>query len=178
MDGSDIRLRPMKLDDVQHVHAIDLTSFSIPWPESAYRYELNQNPNSILWVAENSVPGGESLITGMVVVWIVLDEAHIATIAVHPEHRQRGVGRGLLAMALKQAIQRGAERAMLEVRAGNEAAQALYRQFGFEVVNRRPKYYRDNLEDALLMNLETLNEDYLQWLELKGWINLFSVSVD
>lgn len=178
MDGPEISLRPMRLDDLAQVRAIDLASFSIPWPESAYRYELTQNPNSLLLVAESRLPGGESRIAGMVVVWIVLDEAHIATIAVHPDYRHNGIGRGLFASALKQAAGRGAKRAMLEVRASNEVAQALYRQFGFEIASRRPKYYRDNLEDALLMNLEKLDEDYLHRLEVKGWTGLFSVSVD
>jgi ribosomal-protein-alanine N-acetyltransferase len=168
----------MRLDDLPEVRSIDLASFSIPWPESAYRYELTQNPNSILWVAENSLPDGERHIVGMVVVWIVLDEAHIATIAVHPEHRHEGIGRGLLATAMQQSIQRGAKKAMLEVRASNDFAQSLYRQFGFEVVNRRPKYYRDNLEDALLMNLEHLDGAYLHWLESRGWTNLFPISTD
>jgi len=178
MDGPEIQLRPMRLDDLQQVHAIDLASFSIPWPDSAYRYELTQNPNSILLVAESRLSGEESQIAGMVVVWIVLDEAHIATIAVHPDYRHMGIGRGLMATALKQAFAKGAKRAMLEVRASNEVAQALYRQFGFEIVSRRSKYYRDNLEDALLMNMEKLDETYLHCLEVKGWIGLFSMSVD
>jgi ribosomal-protein-alanine N-acetyltransferase len=83
-----------------------------------------------------------------------------------------------MATALKQAFAKGAKRAMLEVRASNEVAQALYRQFGFEIVSRRSKYYRDNLEDALLMNMEKLDETYLHSLEVKGWISLFSMSVD
>lgn len=178
MDRPDIRLRPMKLDDMPEVHAIDTSSFAIPWPESAYRYELTQNPNSIVLVAEGNFPGGNCQIAGMVVVWVVLDEAHIATIAVHPDYRQTGVGRALLAVALQQSFQRGAKRAMLEVRASNEAAQSLYRQFGFEIVSRRSQYYRDNLEDALLMNLEVLDETYLRMLEERGWTGMFSFSPD
>jgi ribosomal protein S18 acetylase RimI-like enzyme len=54
---------------------------------------------------------------------------------------------------------------MLEVRAGNVSAQALYRRFGFEVTYRRPRYYRDNQEYALLMNLTGMDEKYLGWLE-------------
>jgi ribosomal-protein-alanine N-acetyltransferase len=83
-------------------------------------------------------------------------QAHIATIAVHPDYRRQGIGKILLRFALDWAARNGAQRAMLEVRASNQSAQALYLQFGFEVVSRRPRYYKDNHEDALLMNLDSL----------------------
>ena len=80
-------------------------------------------------------------------------EAHIATLATHPELRRNGIGRRLLARALQQAAQEGLRSAYLEVRAGNQAAQALYRSFGFVEDGRRPGYYKDNGEDAILMSL-------------------------
>jgi ribosomal-protein-alanine N-acetyltransferase len=94
----------------------------------------------------------------MIVVWLILDEAHIATLAVHPEFRRKGVGSQLLEAALIEARNKGAREAMLEVRASNHIAQALYKDYGFEVVHRRPRYYRDNNEDALLMNLNNLDD--------------------
>ena len=63
----------------------------------------------------------------------------------------------LIEMVLRDAHELGASKVMLEVRASNSAAQALYKQFGFQIVHRRPRYYVDNREDALLMNLEDLD---------------------
>jgi ribosomal-protein-alanine N-acetyltransferase len=94
----------------------------------------------------------------MIVIWLILGEAHIATLAVHPDFRGRGTGSQLLEVALQEARNKGAREAMLEVRASNHVAQALYDGYGFEVVYRRSRYYRDNNEDALLMNLENLDD--------------------
>ncbi len=165
----------MRLDDVEQITLIDRLSFSMPWPESAFRYELTSNPGSLLWVAEADLAEGPRVI-GSIVVWMILDEAHIATIAVHPDYRRRGVSKQLLAVALRQAIQQGATLATLEVRAGNLAAQALYRRFRFEIVGRRSRYYRDNNEDAIIMTVR-LNQpaapgqSYLEWLESGGYAN-------
>ena len=164
-EKASILIRPMQPDDLEKVRAIDRLSFSLPWPESAFQYELNANPAALLWVAETESPPEERRVVGMIVVWLITDEAHVATIAVHPDFRGQGIGRRLLSTALREAIRRGASQAMLEVRAGNQAAQALYRRFGFEVTYRRPKYYRDNNEDALLMNLTGMDERYLEWLK-------------
>jgi ribosomal-protein-alanine N-acetyltransferase len=156
----------MSAGDLDQVQAIDQLSFSLPWPASAFRYELMDNPNSLLWVAESANPYPRIL--GMVVIWLILDEAHIATIAVHPDYRGHGIGARLLLIALLEAIQNGASTATLEVRNGNFNAQELYRRFRFEIAGRRPRYYRDNNEDALLMTVD-LNRPYMEWLERGGW---------
>lgn len=164
-----VQIRPMQLGDVEQVHHIDQLSFSLPWPESAYRYELTQNEKSASWVAEVLRPDGTTRVIGMVVMWLILDEAHIATIAVHPEYRGQGISQQLLTIALRAALQRGALVATLEVRAGNQAAQALYRRYKFEVVGRRPHYYHDNHEDALIMTADLSQPDaYLEWLDGGG----------
>jgi ribosomal-protein-alanine N-acetyltransferase len=92
----------------------------------------------------------------MLVLWMVIDEAHIGTLAVHPEYRRRKVATRLLATALQSMLDAGVRRVTLDVRAGNIAAQRLYRKFGFYTVTRRPRYYRDNHEDAFLMALSPL----------------------
>lgn len=159
----------MRLEDVPQVTLIDRLSFNLPWPESAFRYELVNNPGSLLWVAEVEQPEGRRVV-GAIVVWMILDEAHIATLAVHPDYRRLGISKQLLAVALIKAIQQGAVQATLEVRANNLAAQALYRRFHFEVVGRRPRYYRDNNEDAIIMTVR-LDQPiapgltYLEWLK-------------
>jgi ribosomal-protein-alanine N-acetyltransferase len=104
----------------------------------------------------------------MVVVWIMVDEAHIATIAIHPQFRGHGIGKKLLAETLRQSIQRGAILATLEVREHNLIAQKMYQKFGFEIVGRRLRYYQDNNEDAVLMTLRTLGAGYLIWLDTIG----------
>jgi ribosomal-protein-alanine N-acetyltransferase len=157
----------MTLLDIPQVHAIDKLSFNLPWPERSYNYELTQNANSILWVAEvlPNPPGGQARIAGMIVVWLVVDEAHVATIATHPDFRGQGLSNKLLALGLRDAIRRGAIDSTLEVRAGNLVAQKLYEKFGYQVVGVRPRYYRDNYEDALLMTVNGLGAEYLRWLE-------------
>ncbi len=174
---ADYRFRPMRLDDLDQVVAIDQLSFSMPWPASAYRYELLENPMSLLWVAEavlDKAPavatGQLAKIVGVIVVWLILDEAHIATLAVHPDHRQRGLGSRLIVEAMKDAIRKGAHSATLEVRASNLKAQSVYRRFHYEIVGVRPRYYRDNNEDALIMTADHLDQAYLEWLESEAWL--------
>jgi len=86
--------------------------------------------------------------------WFILDEAHISTIAVHPDWRGRRVGEQLFVSMLEHALELSAVTATLEVRVTNDRAQNLYRKYNFEVVGRRKHYYRDNGEDALLMTAE------------------------
>ena len=128
----------------------------MPWPESAYRYDLTNNSTAILWVAEDLSKDQGSKVVGMVDVWLIQEEAHIATLAVHPEYRGKGIAADLLRKVLFEAYKLGARRAMLEVRESNIAAQNLYEELGFVTVSRRRRYYRDNNEDALLMNLDNL----------------------
>jgi len=148
-------IRRMTVEDVPEVYALDVLSFSLPWTERSFLYEVKENANSRKWVVEGNISGSLHLVA-MLVMWIILDEAHIATLAVHPEFRRKGVARRLLETALNEVYDEGARRAFLEVRAGNLAALQMYNTLGFEVVGRRPRYYHDNNEDALLMTLENL----------------------
>jgi ribosomal-protein-alanine N-acetyltransferase len=158
----------MKLEDIPRVHEIDVDSFSLPWPEKSYQFELTQNPTTLAIVAELVPPGATAIIIGMAVVWIMIDEAHIATIAIHPYFRGHGIGKQLLAETLRQSNHRGAIIATLEVREHNHIAQQMYQKFGFETVGRRPKYYQDNNEDAVLMTLNKLGPGYLSWMDNLG----------
>ena len=83
--------------------------------------------------------------------WLVVDEVQIVNVITHPEHRRRGHARALLEALLRDARERAAATASLEVRASNEPAIALYRAFGFESVGVRKRYYDDD-EDAVLMS--------------------------
>jgi ribosomal-protein-alanine N-acetyltransferase len=144
-------IRRMTLKDLEQVIAIDQASFSLPWPERSFRYELTDNPASRAWVAE-----ADGRIVGMIVAWLLVDEAHIATLATHPEYRRQGIAGRLLTHTLRQMADEGAVSSFLEVRESNVVAQEMYRKFGFKVSGRRPRYYKDNDEDAILMTLTRL----------------------
>jgi ribosomal-protein-alanine N-acetyltransferase len=147
-----ITYRRMTLEDVPAVHEIDQQSFSLPWPESSFHFELSQNPISRSWVAE-----ADGKVIAMLVLWLIMDEAHIATIATHPDYRRKGIGEQIMLVGLRKARQEGARRAFLEVRAGNLVAQMMYKKYGFVTAGIRRRYYKDNDEDALLMDLNDLN---------------------
>lgn len=160
-----VTIRPMVEADLPQVINIDSVSFSLPWPSKAFSYELKNNSDSLLWVAETTAQDGCEQVVGMIVIWLIMDEAHIATIAIQPEYRGRGIASQLVLYSLLEVTRKGFKRATLEVRANNIAAQRLYRNFGFEVVGRRPRYYRDNHEDALLMTVQDLEDAYPRWLD-------------
>lgn len=162
MSSPAIQIRLMQIEDIEQVVAIDRLSFSLPWPANSYRFELQENKTSRLWVAERVEDNLPHQIVAMIVMWQIVDEAHIATIAVHPQFRRLGIGKGLLAFALKDTSRMGMRTATLEVRAGNLAAQAMYSQFGFMIEGVRPRYYQDNQEDALVLTVKL--EDHASWL--------------
>ncbi len=151
-----ITIRPMQEDDLDPVREIDYLSFRSPWPKKAFAYELRENDLAHLWVAEGKFPGEDPRVLGALVIWLVLDEAHIGTVAIHPHYRRQGIGRALLIAALGQLHEKGAQTIMLEVRRSNYAAQKMYRDLGFAVVGERKAYYADNREDAILMTLTNI----------------------
>lgn len=144
-------VRKMTVEDVPAAHAIDISSFTLPWPERSFRFEVTDNPAARCWVSEM-----DGRVVGMLVLWMIVDEAHIASLATHPEFRRQGIAKQLLVEALDNAYAEGARTAFLEVRASNEAARRMYQKFGFEEVGRRERYYKDNNEDAILMTLKRL----------------------
>lgn len=178
-----VSIEAMTPEDIPQVLEVDRLSFPIPWSSSTYRYELTQNPNSYFFVARSGPeappadgvrpPGRDWLnpshwfrppdppavlperqVVGYGGFWYILDEAHISTIAVHPDWRSQGIGEHLFVAMLEKALDLQAVTATLEVRVSNERAQSLYRKYAFEVVGRRKRYYRDNGEDALLMTAQ------------------------
>lgn len=138
--------------DLDQVMKIENKSFSLPWTRSMFEQELHL-PNSYLVVAKLN---GE--IAGYAGFWQVLEELHLITLAVKAGYRCQGIAKKIMNYLLKQGLGMGLQRATLEVRVSNMAAQALYKKFGFEPVAIRKKYYADNQEDALIMWLENLAE--------------------
>lgn len=143
----------MIIDDLSAVLQIDRQSFPLPWPERSYRFELSKNPAAHLMVADLDEDGQQAVV-GFIGCWIIADEVHISTLAVHPDHRRQGVGERLLLKMLDWALSKGVETASLEVRVSNRAAIGLYQKHGFSIEGRNAGYYRDNNEDALLMILK------------------------
>lgn len=164
MNSSDdiYAVRRMALEDVEQVHRLDVLSFSLPWPERSFRYELTENPSSRMWVIENLSGEADQRVIGMLGLWLIVDEAHIGTLAVHPDFRRGGIAQKLLITSLLAACQEGAGRAYLEVRRGNLAAKALYSKFGFKITGIRPRYYSDTGEDAMMMTLDPMRAKDLE----------------
>jgi ribosomal-protein-alanine N-acetyltransferase len=157
MDRTVITLiRTMSIADLKAVLEIDRLSFPLPWSERTYRYEINENPSSYMYVVEVQ-EGLKPKVVGYVGFWFIVDEAHISTLAVHPDYRGHGMGELLLQTAVNHAERLRAKIVTLEVRISNQTAINLYRKFVFKVVGCRPRYYRDNNEDALLMTRENPN---------------------
>ena len=94
--------REMRLSDVDQVLEIDRLSFPNPWPAKSYHYEVTGNENSRAWVAVDDA-SGKVIVIAMAVIWIILDEAHIGTIAVHPDYRGKGLGFRFLSETMESA---------------------------------------------------------------------------
>jgi len=149
-----LTIRKMTEADVPVVAELDKISFSLPWPERSFLFEVTTNPASRCWVAEV-----DGQVVGMIVAWLFVDEVHIATIATHPDFRRQGIAQKLLIHTLRYTSDEGAVSSFLEVRESNLAAQEMYRKFGYEMTGRRKRYYKDNDEDAILMTLSSIQVD-------------------
>jgi ribosomal-protein-alanine N-acetyltransferase len=166
------RVEPMRWDDVPQVMAIERKSFTLPWSDYTYRHEILENRNAYYFVARR-VDGWISKpiswwgrlfkrevkapVVGYGGFWIVVDEAHISTIASDEKWRGYGIGELMLLAMIERSIELGAHEVTLEVRVSNTVAQNLYRKYGFAMVGRRPSYYRDNNEDADLMTVSDVH---------------------
>ena len=148
-----LRVEPMVLEDVAAVHEIELASFPTPWPDYAFRQELQTNRLAHYLIVR---AGKETVAYGG--LWLLVDEAHITTFAVLPEWRRRGIGGRLMVALMDVALHLNARVMTLEVRLSNRPARDLYARFGFRPVGVRPRYYSDNAEDALIMTTEVLTE--------------------
>lgn len=146
------RMRVGSKADVPALCAIEALSNASPWTADAFEVELERSVSTV-WVAES-----DGAVVGFAVYWVVVDEAHILNFAVAPSYRRRGLGRRMLDRVLARAEREGAAFMMLEVRASNAPAQALYAQRGFAEIGRRAGYYQDNGETAVVMG-RTLGDE-------------------
>jgi ribosomal-protein-alanine N-acetyltransferase len=131
--------------------AIEEASFPSPWARAAMSEELRREHGALYLAAELA---GE--LVGYAGMWVFAGEAHIMNIAVDAPHRRQGIGEALLIVLLQRSVALDARMAYLECRPSNRQAIALYQKLGFHPYGRRPNYYRDTNEDALLLARDDL----------------------
>lgn len=140
-----IDLRPMTLEDIDRVSALEAADSTAPWDANAlFTYFLRDD--SVLIVSEED---GE--IVGFAGLLLMPPECDILDITVDRRKRNRGHGTQLLTKLLQEAAKKGVKTAFLEVRAGNESARHLYEKLGFEETGIRKNYYTDPVEDGISM---------------------------
>jgi [ribosomal protein S18]-alanine N-acetyltransferase len=159
------QLRPMQLSDIEAAMSIERLTLPMTWQATSFEYELTRNriaSYQVLTVQKGDQP---AQLIGFSGYWIMAGEAHVSTVASHPDWRGLGLGELLFLNLLYMAYDEQAELVTLEVRARNRVAQALYRKYNLLIVGARPRYYRDNREDALLMTVEPLDKAYRRFLQ-------------
>lgn len=145
--------------------AIERASFPRSWSAAGYRHELTANGQAHYAVLEVQETAPARTVIGYAGYWLVAGEAQVSTIAVSPRWRGKGLGALLLLWIIDRALAHDAAVVSLEVRERNEAAQLLYATYGFDVVGRRRRYYRDTGEDALLMDLDLTRQGVWKTLQ-------------
>lgn len=137
---------PMREEHLEQVLAIEEVSFPTPWSRNSYLRELSDNQFAHYYVCLQG-----DRVVGYMGMWLIIDEAHITTIAVHPDYRGKYLGRFMLEELMARAAALGADKMTLEVRLSNRIAQRLYRRVGFVPAGIRKGYYTDTKEDAIIM---------------------------
>jgi len=146
--ADDYRIRAAEPADLTELVRIETACFSDPWSAQGFA-EVMSTPGSLALLG---LGAGQQAI-GYLLARRVLDESEILNLAVVPGERRRGLGRQLLEQALTLLRREGIRQVYLEVRPSNDAAQALYRSFGFRPMGLRPNYYRSPREDGLVLCL-------------------------
>ncbi len=149
-----ISISPLEEKDVAEIMEIERKAFKSHWPETAFINEIYRNRLAHYFVARH-----EEVLVGYAGIWLVVDEAHITTVAVHPDYRRQRIGEQLLHHLLVVAISKGARWATLEVRESNQGAQDLYKKYGFSSVGVRKNYYTEENENAVIMWAGNLREE-------------------
>lgn len=150
-----VTIEPMRRRHVKHVSSIENAVHPKPWSAGVFSSELDlARRGERFYVVAMAM--GE--IVGYAGSMYAVDEAHVTNIAVAPEFRRHGIARSLLHTLAAEAVRRGMNSLTLEVRVGNEAAQGLYREFGFAPAGVRQRYY-ENSEDALVMWIHDIQSD-------------------
>lgn len=141
-----VAFRKMEVRDIEKVLRVEKACFRNPWTRQAFYNELTHNQFACYILAELE---GDTI--GYGGMWLIINEAHITNIAIHPDMQGKRFGLRLMLYLMGLAKLRGADKMTLEVRRSNEKAKNLYQKLGFTVTGVRPGYYSDNFEDALIM---------------------------
>jgi [ribosomal protein S18]-alanine N-acetyltransferase len=177
----------MTMHDVPRVVEIERLAYTTPWPPSAYRREIQENrmaryivvrdtwleprpaptheepkrpfPLSLLTRAQAPISPDIANIVAFSGLWHMINEAHVTTIATHPDYRGRGIGELMLSTLIGVAYSAQARYVTLEVRVSNSVAQSLYRKYGFSQTHIRRRYYSDNHEDAYVMSTQDITSE-------------------
>lgn len=155
-EPAEVELVGMRPEHIEGVVTIERRCFSTHWPAHAY---LNELANRCAWYC---VAIRDGVVLGYAGMWVIMDEAHITTLAVAAEQRQRGIGTQLMVRLLQEAVARGARRSTLEVRRSNTSAIRLYEALGYRAAAVRKAYYSDTGEDALVMWADDLFSERFQ----------------
>lgn len=140
-----VRYEPLTQGHIPSILEIENHSHGSPWSERSFQNELDHEHGVFIVALLNGQ------VVGYAGEWILVDEAHVTTVAVHKDFRRKGLGKSLMNELLSRAQDKGAVCSTLEVRAGNVAAIQLYESMGYVRVGLRKKYYPDNNEDAVVM---------------------------
>lgn len=149
-DKTKIRVRIAKSSDLDDIYELDVQTFAMPWSKEALSYDILENDNAFVIVAEY-----EGEFAGYADIWTVLDEADLNSIAVRVDFRRKGIGDAIMLAMVEMLSTSGVATINLEVRVSNMPAIKLYKKYGFNECGVRPGYYLDNGEDALIMKRET-----------------------
>ena len=132
--------------DLDVLEELERLCFLRPWTREALSQELGDQHQRVVVKALLN-----EQVVGYAALWIIVDEGHITRIAVHPQHRGRGVGKELVRALVQHGMEGGCMGFTLEVRAGNRAARAMYESLGFRAQGKRPGYYEEEGEDGIIM---------------------------
>jgi len=151
-------IEPATVEALPDILKIEEACFSAPWTRTMLQAELSGNPFAHFLLAKQLAPGeaGSISIVGYLCFWVVFEEVRLMNLAVIESMRHKGIARALVIQALAVGLAQAARRAVLELRASNHAAHALYQGLGFRDVTTRPTYYTNPIEDALLMELDPI----------------------
>ncbi|OPY58265.1 MAG: ribosomal-protein-alanine N-acetyltransferase [Pelotomaculum sp. PtaU1.Bin035] len=140
-----IAFKKMCPEHISQVVEIEQASFPAPWPQQVFTSEIqNEFAHYIVAAVNEQVIGYGGM-------WLVLDEAQVTNVAVHPAYRMNNIGKMIMLELMRRAILMGIDKMTLEVRLSNLVARHLYASLGFEKKGMRKKYYLDNNEDAIIM---------------------------
>ena len=165
----EVQIRRLLEADLDQVLEIEPVAFgSKHWSHQSFLTELANAGGTYFCAVEPE----EATVCGYSGYWLIGDEAHITTLAVHPDYRRLGIGELLLINDIHSAQKAAAKCMTLEVRVSNQPAKELYYKYGFKSMGLRRKYYQDNNEDALVLWTEDItSEEFQATLQkcIAGW---------